>query len=364
MKKIGIYLQYPWKFPDSPYYKYLTKSPPKNIKYTNVKKQAGAITNRKKFWFLTRLKVNIRRWSNYLHLPIANAWLTDNKNKFNLIHCAHCLSMNNSPWVADMESVWSMWVSGMDTRLGVKRVRKILLNPSCKKIMPWTKHTEKEILKIFPEIEEKVELVYPAVPFKSQKEKKPEKDFTITFIGRDFRLKGGKIALETMRKIKILYPNAKMIFVSSLPEDIKHKYPGVEMYDLLPSDKIAEILSKTDLFLYTSLMDTFGFAIVESMSYGIPTIALKTQLTPAIDEIITNNINGVILRTKCTIDDQSPANVEETSDSLLRQIAYLMAHRELLKNMSKNCLAEVKAGKFSIKERNRKLKEIYKRALE
>ncbi len=33
-----IYLQYPWRFPDSPYYKYLIDNPPEGIEYINVKK--------------------------------------------------------------------------------------------------------------------------------------------------------------------------------------------------------------------------------------------------------------------------------------------------------------------------------------
>jgi len=40
-KKIKIYLQYPWKFPDSPYYKYLLKNPPKNVSFEGAKKQMG-----------------------------------------------------------------------------------------------------------------------------------------------------------------------------------------------------------------------------------------------------------------------------------------------------------------------------------
>ena len=44
--KIKVYLQYPWKFPDSPYYKYLLQEVPKEIEYYNVKKQKGVITNK------------------------------------------------------------------------------------------------------------------------------------------------------------------------------------------------------------------------------------------------------------------------------------------------------------------------------
>lgn len=359
-----VYLQYPWRFPDSSYYKYLIENPPQEVNFINALKQHGAITNKKKFWLLTRLKVNIRKWTNLLNLPIVNSWLTKTDEEFDIIHCAHCLSKNkNKPWVADMESVWSMWVSGMNTKIGREKVKKILLQKNCKKIMPWTEHTKREILKIFPEIGDKIEMVYPAVPIERKNKKYFNKNLTITFVGRDFRLKGGKIALETMKKIKERNPSSKMIFVSSLPDGIKDKYPQIEMYNLLSTEKIAKIFSKTDLFLYTSLMDTFGFSILEAMSYGVPVIALETQLTPSIREIVSEGIAGKVFSTECTIDNQSPEKVEKTAKLLAEEIIKLISNKPLLIKMSNNCINEIKYGKFSIVERNKKLKRIYENAL-
>lgn len=364
MKPVKVYLQYPWKFPDSPYYKYLVENPPREIDYVNSKNYGQVITNKRKFWFLTRLKVNIRKWTNKLNLPLANSWKTKTNKEFDLIHCAHCLSKNlDKPWVADMESVWSMWVSGMNTQIGRKRVRKLLLRENCKKIMPWTNHTKTEILKIFPEIKDKIETVYPVIPLGRNLPRKLDKKITITFVGRDFRLKGGKIALETMKKIKQANPHWKMIFISSLNEEIKNNNPEIDMYNLLPHNEIQDILSKTDIFLYTSLMDTFGFGILEAMSYGTPTIALKTDLTPAVGEIISPEITGKIIKTECTIDDQSLDKVKKTAKTLETEILNLVNDKKKLERMSRNCIEEIKNGKFSIKNRNERLRKIYEEAL-
>ncbi len=43
-----VYLQYPWKFPDSPYYKYLIDSLPDGIEYLNVKKVIKRCDERRK----------------------------------------------------------------------------------------------------------------------------------------------------------------------------------------------------------------------------------------------------------------------------------------------------------------------------
>ena len=73
MKQIKIYLQYPWKFPDSPYYKYLLQEHPKEIKYLNAEKQKGVITNKRFFWLSNFLKRNIRRTFNLFKFSIPNA---------------------------------------------------------------------------------------------------------------------------------------------------------------------------------------------------------------------------------------------------------------------------------------------------
>ncbi|MBT7705812.1 glycosyltransferase family 4 protein [archaeon] len=357
-----VYLQYPWKFPDSPYYKYLIDSPPRGIKYINAEKQKGPITNRTKFWILTRLKVNIRKWTNWLNLPIINSWETKASENYELIHCAHCLSKNkNKPWVADMESAWSMWVSGGNTKVGRQKVKKILTSTNCKKIMPWTNHTKMEILKIFPGIEDKVEIVYPALPPRTINKKK-DKPFTVLFVGRDFRLKGGRIALEVFKMLKDQDPKIRTIFISRYPKGIEADYPGVEFHDLLPQKKIYSLLSESDIFLYPSMMDTFGFSILEAMSFGVPTICLETENTAAIGEIIEDDETGKIINTRCTIDSQSGKDLNITANNIFKELSYLKNNKKKLGEMGRACLREISHGKFSILERNKKLERIYMEA--
>jgi len=361
-----IYLQYPWKFPDSPYYKYLVNSPPKEISYLNIKRKEGVITNSKKFWILTRLKVNLRKWTNILNLPLLNIHKTKTKEDYDLIHCAHCLSNNkNKSWVADIESIWSMWISGMNTSLGRKKAKKILKRKNCKKILPWTENTEKEFLKIFPELKYKLERVYPAVPLKNIKRNKRNKRITITFIGRDFRLKGGIIALESFKKIKKEHPALRLVCVSKIPSGIKKKYPEIEIYDLLSHKKIEELFSETDIFLYPSLMDTFGFALLEAMSFGIPIIAAKTFLTNSLEEIITHKKNGYVVPFEFTHRDieKKGREKEKAVNKIVEYLNKLIKNPSLRRKMSKECIEIIQNGKFSIKQRNNKLSKIYAEAI-
>ena len=93
MNKIKVYLQYPWKFPDSPYYKYLVDSPPSGIEFLNTKKQKGVITNKKFFWFSNFLKRVVRKSVKVLYPSMPNAHLSP-KGNYDLIsaNTLSCLS--------------------------------------------------------------------------------------------------------------------------------------------------------------------------------------------------------------------------------------------------------------------------------
>jgi glycosyltransferase involved in cell wall biosynthesis len=361
-KPIKVYLQYPWKFPDSPYYKYLIQNPPREVEYQNVSKQKGVIVNKKFFWFSNFLKKSIRKSLNNLNLAIPNAHLSP-KGDYDLIHCAHCLSKNkDKPWIADLEREWSMYVGNKNKRVKQK-VKKILEDKTCKKILPWTKATADEIIKEFPGIKDKVEVVYPAIPEIKMLNKKKNKEFTIIFAARYFNLKGGLIALEVLKRLKQKY-GITGIVVSEVPEEVKKRYPEIEIYNLMPQEKLFNLMEESSLFLYPSTMDTFGFALLEAMAFGLPVVTINTNMTGSRREIIQNNKTGLIFDAEDKINlNKIGPNEEKIIRKLTDNCAILMHNKRLREKMSKNCLREIKDGKFSIKERNKKLKRIYKEVL-
>jgi glycosyltransferase involved in cell wall biosynthesis len=371
MKKIKVYLQYPWKFPDSPYYKYLIDNPPKNVEYLNTKKQKGVIINKKFFWFSNFLKRNIRRWIKIFNLSIPNAHLSQ-KGDYDLIHCAHCLSKNkDKPWVMDIESEWQLYI-GNKTKMAKEKVRKLLLNKNCKRILPWTKSTADEIIKDFPEIKNKVEVVYPAVPLHKKTNKKNKK-ITILYATRYFWLKGGLIALEVYKRLKEQYKDKlELIFISDVPKNIKKRYLGLEIKNLVSQKELFKLYSKSDIFFYPSFVDTFGFGLLEAMSFGLPIVTLNTKKTRTRKEIIENNKNGMIFDineeiTKRILREKDKLiinrEIEEIISKLFYNVYELIENKNLREKMSKNCLEEIENGKFSIENRNKKLKRIYQEVL-
>jgi glycosyltransferase involved in cell wall biosynthesis len=363
-QKIKVYLQYPWKFPDSPYYKYLIKDSPKNIEFLNTQKQKGVITSKKFFWFSNFLKKWIRKSLRIFYPAMLNSHKSPEGN-YDLIHCAHCLSKNkNKPWVADFEAYWQFWVSTKKTKRGLKKVKKILKRKNCKRILPWTEKIEKELLEFFPEIKEKIELVRPAVPLKI-KSKKIGKEITLIFSGRYFFQKGGLHALEAIDQLTKKFPNIGGIINSEIPIEIKRKYSKnkkISFYGLMPQEKLFDLYKKANILIYPGYTDSFGFAYLEAMSFGIPIITIDGWSRK---ELVSEGKTGFVIERPEKFSWDKIENIEqEIIKKIIDKASLLIKDKGLLNEMSKNCIKEISFGKFSIKERNKKLKKIYGEALE
>ncbi len=361
MNPIKVYLQYPWKFPDSPYYKYLIKNPPEGIEYFNIEKQRGVITNKKFFWISNFLKKNIRKFANFFKFSIPNAHLSP-EGDYDLIHCAHCLSKNSKPWVADFEGVWQMYV-GEKTKRAKEEVRRILENPNCRKILPWTEWTRREIIKEFPEIGDKVEVVYPAIPLRWRKKK--ENNINLIFSGRYFYWKGGLHALEAIDRLTKKYSNVWGIINSEVPEKAKIKYldnKKIIFYGLIPQEELFELYKKSHILIYPGYSDSFGFAYLEAMSFGIPIITVDGF---AREEIVENGKTGFVIE-KPEIEKFNKfikLPNPEIEKELAEKTSKLIENGKLRNKMSRNCVEIIKNGKFSVAERNSKLKKFYEEAL-
>lgn len=367
MKKIKIFLQRPWKISDSSYYKYLNEELPKNIEYVNLNSEKSlTITSSKDFWRNHFLKQRIKKFFRKTRIPYPNAHWTKNAKRYDLIHCAHCLSWNRKvPWICDIEYSDQFYV-GNKSEFLKKIVRKILLRKNCKKIMAWSEWSKKNILKEFPELKNKVEIVYPALPL-GKFRKRDYRKINLLFVGRDFIGKGGEIALEVMDVLTKKYKNVYGKIISDIPKEFYEKYSEnkkIKISNLVPHEKLfGEIYPDSDVLIYPTRSDTLGFAILEAQSFGIPVIATKTSSTHTINETISDGKTGFIIPGDFSAWSGNEKEKKKIADGIIKNTEKLIGNRNLLKKMSESCVKEFKDGKFSIKERNKKLEKIFSESL-
>ena len=364
-KKIKIYIQYPWKTSDSQYYRSLLDNPPRRIEYLSDNKKIGMITNKTKFQIQHFLKNSMRNFLRFTGISLANIKKTEIKEEYDLIHCAHCLSKNDSPWVADFEAAWQMWVLGKKSKKSYEKIKNTLLKENCKKIIAWTEDSKKDILKEFPEIGKKIEVVPYAMPFPDKLKKKRKQNITLLFIGRYFYGKGGLHTLEVFDRLTKKYDNVAAAFISSTPRKIIEKYrqnKKIKIFGLMPYEKIKkEVFPKADIFIYPGYGDSFGFAFVEALAFGLPIVTVDGF---ARKNIIEEGKTGYILnRPKEFSIESIGENEKKIIDQMVNKTSLLIENKKLRQKMSKEGIKTVKNGKFSIKERNKRLERIYSEAV-
>jgi len=350
-----VYMQYPLGISDSQYYKSMIDNHPENIEYINTLKGIGMIHNKRKFLLLNLLKNIVRTLTNKLGLIIPNAH-TSPVGDYDIIHCGHCLSKNkNKPNVIDVESLWQLWISGCDER---EKVLEYLKRDNCKRIIAWTESTKQDIIEKFPEVKNKVEVIYYAMKYPKET-KKNDKEITLFFSGRHFYSKGGLHATEAMDRLTKKYSNVKGIINGVIPKEIKEKYSKnkkLKFYGLMPHKKVLKLYEAADIFVYPGYSDSFGFVFIEAMAYGIPTVTVDGY---ARKEIIKEDRTGFVLDRPIILNIK---DIEETIiDDIVKKTSSLIENEELLNNMSEECRLEVKQGRFSIQERNKRLSKVYKK---
>lgn len=359
---IKVYIQYPWIVSDSPYYKYLVNYPPDNVKfYSN--KNVEILTKKSKIYFSNTGKKYVRNFLGLLPVSLPNIHITPSGD-YDIIHCAHCLSLSKKPWLVDVEGVWQLFLSDVHNNISKKIVRRILLKKSCKRIIPWTNYTKREIEKYFHDkkIKEKIQLVYPTAPLNTFHKNKRSK-LSVLYVSRYFLSKGGLVSLYSLNELQKKY-DLDAFFVSFVPEKIKKKFPNITFTGLLPQDKLFELYRKSDIFFYPSFVDTFGFSLLEAMSFGLPIITVNTNMTKSVKEIVENGKQGFVIDVEGKVNKYSVGKKErDLIKKLIDKTSLLIENSKLRKKMSRNSLKAIKNGKFSIKERNRKLKEIYEEAM-
>lgn len=362
MKKLKVYIKYPWVVSDSQYYKNIINYPPRDIEFVNSENRVGIITNKKTFFISNFLKKGIRFFTGLFDLPIANAHFVKSEKEFDLIHCAHCLSKNNSPWVADFEAPWQFWISGRDTKNGKEIVKKILMDKNCKKLMAWTETAKKELIAKFPEVADKVDVVSHALPVQNRV-RKNKRETNLLFMSRYFYEKGGEDALEVLDRLTKAYSGVNATVVSPVPPEIRAKYSEnkkMKIFEPMPYSKILdEIFPEADILVYPGYSDTFGFVFCEAMSFGIPIVTVDGY---ARKDIVAEGKTGFVIKNRGLDWNKKFPIVKERETvlaDLVRGAGKLIENKKLRERMSKNCLEEIKNGKFSIKRRNEKLNEIY-----
>lgn len=111
----------------------------------------------------------------------------------------------------------------------------------------------------------------------------------ITFVGFSMQRKGGSRLLELWRRS--FRADADLNLVT---RDDVGREPGLRVFrDFRPGDpRLRTLFAETDVFVFPSRIDTFGYALVEAMAAEVPTVALAVAAVP---EVVADGETGLLV---------------------------------------------------------------------
>lgn len=128
-----------------------------------------------------------------------------------------------------------------------------------------------------------------------------EGKFIIAGFGRLIKRKGFNDLIRAFKKVRSS-KNAKLLIVGEGEERAKLEKLIIDLelkeHVLLTGylENPYSVISRCDIFCFSSLWEGFGNVIVEVMACGVPVIATRCPFGP--DEIITDGVNGLLVPVK------------------------------------------------------------------
>jgi glycosyltransferase involved in cell wall biosynthesis len=291
------------------------------------------------------------------------------------------------PWVVEVE--WATQLTGFSAahlRRYKGILEKVLASAHCKKIICWCELCRNTVLASMDcsQVHHKIEIVPHAVAKKGFMKVYDDDRVRLLFVGSanisgEFDLKGGKEALEAFRLLSSKYDNLELVVRSDVPPSIKKEYegiPGLKIIEgALPQKLLEREFLSADLFLFPGHHTPF-MSLLDALSYELPVVTTDVY---ANGEIVANGVTGFVVPAsdhvpyyvrKFTPDGRS-ARFRKAIKELDHQVVHdivdrtsiLIENPELRRRMGKAGRGEVENGRFSIQNRNEKLKRVFDEAV-
>ena len=225
--------------------------------------------NKDRVTTINKNKLLIKKLIKKLHIPSPNVSTVDIKKEHDMVWGAQCIPLTDKPFVCDFEMFWQPFIENQGNFLTRKIVNHLLGKENCKGIFFWTETAMIEFFRyVTPEIREKCFVFYP--PINVEKKHPRNKDTVFGFVSRYFDEKGGHIALRYMEG-----RNVSGIIAGDFPDDVQIINNKIKVLGMMPREKLRkEFYEKIDVLIYPGISDSFGFAFLEAMSYGIPIMTM------------------------------------------------------------------------------------------
>jgi glycosyltransferase involved in cell wall biosynthesis len=260
-------------------------------------------------------------------------------------------------------------------------VRQRLRSDDCAHIISWVEAGREAIIRsLGEELGDKATTVYWGKPARRFTRIRNEGTVNLLFVNSSninapshFYSKGGKLVLDAFVKLKSRHKNITLTLRSSLPANIKAQYSeldGIRILDHpVPWEVMRQAWISADIFILPNHINTPANVFLDGMSFGLPIVTTDVWANP---EIVLDGETGLLVEHpdsrqffggglsidspeyRATLFGPNPTLVNGLSDAIER----LIEDESLRNRLGVRAREMVESGKFSIKERNARLKRV------
>lgn len=269
-------------------------------------------------------------------------------------------------------------------KLRLKMIEQVFKKPNFKK-MVFKSHAGLSTLetyagKVDADVKAKCAVVYPCIQPRSIAPSKPSDALVILFVG-DFFRKGGANVVDVFEALQKQYPHIQLKLIGNTQLDTDNQglldtYQGkiaknssITHQRVSREELVSEIYPQADIFVSPTYQETFGFAILEAMSFGLPVVSTAHF---AIPEIIDDGQSGLLIETaqfefirdfKGYHISHIPKDFHQyMNEQLYSRLERLIKDQSMRDQLAVNAIKRCQ-DKFSPQARAEKMKAIYDNAL-
>lgn len=309
-----------------------------------------------------------------------------------LVHSAQFLLQDcGLPYVVDFECVEAFVLY---QRLALRRpwararLRRALADPHLRFLLPWSEAARRGLQSALgpasvAQLAERTVTVLPAIrPAVERPRVREPGPLRVLFIGTAFFAKGGVEAVRAVQRARATH-EVCLDMVSDVPDpwpDELERAEGVTLHSWPAGGEVVRSLfERSDVLLFPSHMDTFGFVMLEAMAHGMPVLAARHFATP---EIVEHDVSGLLFAGENTLyGEDGLCRYERTlppprsfrralaapSDAYVERIAGQLARlaedRGLHEHLAAGAFERVCDGALSVGRRREMLGHVYRQAL-
>jgi glycosyltransferase involved in cell wall biosynthesis len=335
---------------------------------------------------ISALQSFLSPYYNHAHIRLNRPKVREfRSDRYDLVHSGQSLLDTTVPYVVDFEhaTAFAGYNQYALRRPGfVRALERILQHNKLMKLLCWSDAAGKSLTNFVKcgEVAQKLETVYPVMA-PAKRVPRTSSSFNFLFIGNSFYAKGGYESLLAFEKLGGRY-DCHFTAIGNIPSEIFARFENNKKITLLqkvPYAKVVEFYSNSDVFVFPTHYDTYGFVIPEALSFGLPVISVDDFSTP---ELVQHGRTGLLIKTHFssfsddfgyvtpTLQELSKKRlhacknppgwyIELLAEAMLR----MMTDSNFRKACSVNAVQETTEGKFSPARSKAQLKLIYENAL-